>query len=65
MHEKWISMKMAKDKRRNKREVDQRREMKRVALFVFDAVPPAKQMMINEAAGRLAFRTIQRMGSHT
>lgn len=39
--------------------------MKRVALFVFDAEPPAKQMMINEAAGRLAFRTVQRMESHT
>lgn len=58
-------MKMTKDKRRNKREVERRRKMKRVVLFVFDAVPPAKQMMINEAAGRLAFRTVQRMGSHT
>lgn len=56
---------MTKDKKGNKREGERRRKMKRVVLFVFDAKPPAKQMMINEAAGRLAFRTVQRMESHT
>lgn len=58
-------MKMTEDKiiRRNKRATKRRRWMEGVCSVCPDSEPPAKQMMINEAAGKLAPRSVRRMES--